>query len=167
MPDFSFVLYDRAQFGTTPNVEHILFQVAQGAVATATESATNSRAAGQLPVNEEFEIRKIAITPDANMPQNDAAIWFVNGFFEFRLIDRVVLKAPLKLFVSHAAYSGHFTQATATNAANVGLVGDGFALDIPIVIRGGDNFRPRIFQGTALSAAANIHLLLIGVLRTN
>jgi hypothetical protein len=70
----------------------------------------------------------------------------------------------LKLAIKYADYGGHFTQATASSRALIGPVGNGYVLDIPIIIPGGTKFVVRILQKTALSAPVKMKVVLNGIL---
>ncbi len=165
MADYTATLYDTAVFGTTAGAEHTLFQVAQGGDSTHVEAFTNMRGAGSLPNDEDFRVDEIAVFPDVNASAADLQNMTIGSFLEVRVSDKTVLKAPLAMFMKHAAYGGLYTQATAANEALIGLLGDGYKLPIPIAIPGGTSFRVRIYQGTAMSAASqNLKVALNGVL---
>lgn len=165
MPDYSTTLYDTAVFGNSANVDHTLFQEAQGASATATKSKTNSRGAGQLPQNEEFEVRSIHASYDGNAALADEENWLKDSYLEFRLSDETIFECPLRWVASRNAFGGHYSQGTAADESMIGLIGEGYMLDIPIVIRGGTGFRVTVHQGTALSAASqNVKVVLKGTL---
>lgn len=166
--DLDYTLYDTAIFGTVANFESVLFQVAQGADVTHIESFTNMRGAGALPQEEAFKCNWIGVAVDftSTLPQDYKAMW-LGSFLEFRLSDKTVLKAPLAMFAAASGFSGHYSQAAAADNAAIGLMGNGYTLDIPIEISGGTAFRVRIVQGTVLSAVSkNVKVLLNGILTT-
>lgn len=166
--DLQYVLYDTAIFGTVANFESVLFQVAQGADAAHTENFTNMRGAGALPQEEAMKVNWLGVAVDftSTLPQDYKAMW-LSSFLEFRLSDKTVLKLPLSLLASNSNFTGHYSQAAAADNAAVGLLGDGYHLDIPIEISGGTAFRVRVVQGTVLSAASkNVKVLLGGILTT-
>lgn len=165
MANYSYTLYDTAALGNSAPAEFNLFQVAQGADSTHTESYTNMRGSGALPSEEAFTVERIGVFPDVSLAAADVPKVWINSFLEFRIADRTVLKAPLAVFADHGAYSGHYTQGTAADLAIIGRMGSGYALDIPIQIPGGTAFRVRLYQGTALSAANQyLKVVLYGVL---
>lgn len=165
MPSLSYVLYDTAQFGTSGNVDHQLFQVPQGGDATHDESFTNARGGGTLPNDESFEVNRIGIVTDYEVVEADLPALYIDSFVEVRVGDRTVLKAPLALFAMRSAYGGHFAQAAAANQSLIGLVGDGFKLDTPINLPGGQSFKVKVHQGTAVAAAdSSIKVCLFGTL---
>lgn len=166
MANLSYPLYDTAFFGNAAGVERTLFQEAQGATANATKANTNSRGAGQLPTNEKFIIKSVHVFPDADLTLADIDDMFEQSYLEIRLNDETMLIAPLRMFASHSSYGGHFGQAAAAAAELIGLQGDGFMLDNPIEINGGNAFRVIVFQGTALSAASlRVKVVLNGTLQ--
>lgn len=166
MADLRYFLYDTAVFGTTAGTEHVLFQVAQGGDATHTEDFTNSRGAGSLPSEERFVCDRIGVFVDAAIADAEVEKVFTGSFLEIRVADKSVFKAPLKVCAGYGGWSGHFTQATAANRALIGPAQGYCHLDIPIEIPGGTAFRVRVYQKTALAAAANVKVVLGGVLST-
>lgn len=166
--DLSFVLYDTVAMGNVAAVETILFQTPQGADATHTELFTNSRGGGVLPPNETFKIKRVHVAPDFNGVTADYQQVYVNSFLAVLVNNREMLKAPLFMFASQASFGGLYTQGAPAAEALIGLQGDGFGLDIPIVIPKGVVFKVRVFQGTALSAVGqNVKVLLEGVLTSD
>lgn len=164
MPDFSFVLYDTAPFGATAGTDHVLFQVSQGADSTHTEAYTNSRGAGQLPTEEKFLLKRLHAIIDHNTALADIPKIFNASYFELRVSDKIVFKCPLAMLSSKNSYGGHYTQAAAADEAVIGLDGEGYELEIPIEIQGGVSFRPKVYQGTAVTASSNIKIVLEGTL---
>lgn len=166
MPDYRYVLYDTAAFGTSADTEHVLFQVAQGGDSTHTEDFTNMRGAGALPGEEAFSVDKISVAVDGVHGANEAdvaQIWD-GAFIEVRVADKTVFKAPARLCAEASAYGGAYTQGTAADATFVGLLGNGYSLDIPIEIPGGTAFRVRLYQDTALTASTQVKVCLHGIL---
>lgn len=165
--DLSYVLYDTAVFGTTALFENTLFQVAQGGDSTHTESFTNSRGAGQLPANESFKIKRILATIDVNGVVADSQNTFIGSFVDIIVNNRSLFKAPLTLVAARNGFGGMYTQAAAANESLIGLMGEGYTLEIPIMIDKGSAFKVRVVQGVALSAASqNVKLSLDGILNT-
>lgn len=165
MVDYSYCLYDTGVFGVAASVETSLFQVSQGGDATHTKSFTNSRGAGQMPQNEEFEIDHIGVAVDMNLPTADYIAVWLNSYLEIRVNDETLFIAPLRALAQANAYGGHYTEAAASNEALIGLAGDGYTLKIPILIPGGTAFRVNIFQGTALATANTlVKVMLNGTL---
>ena len=162
--DLHTVLYDTWQPSTTAAAEAMLFQVPQGGDATHTESFTNARGAGVLPSGEKFLIKKIKLIIDEQIAEADFDTRLYGGYIEVRIKDKTVLKAPCQMFFAHSAYGGHFTQATAALTQSIGPIGDGFILDLPILINGGERFQVRCVQGVAFAAAIDHKVALEGIL---
>lgn len=148
-------LFDTLVMGVAVQTEQALFQVTQGADAVHTKSFTNMRGAGALSQGENFTIYKIGCFIDfVTLQETDAINAFVGNYLELRVSDESVLQAPLRLFAQNNAFGGHFTQAAAADNANIGVLGDGYELRNPVVIKGGTGFRVNIPQTVALSVAA-------------
>ncbi len=162
--DLHTVLYDTWQPGATASAEATLFQTPQGGDATHTESFCNARGAGQLPSGEKFTIKKIKLIIDEMIAEADFDTRLYGGFIELRVKDKTVLKAPAQMFFAHSAYAGHFSQATAALTQSIGPLGDGFALEIPIEIAGGERFQVRCVQGAAFASAMDHKVVLEGIL---
>lgn len=161
----SYGLYDTADFGTSANTEHTLFQNAQGSSSTQTKSKTNMRGSGSLPSNESFTIEEIHISSDFNLTAADYQNMWIDSYIEVRISDDTVLLLPLKNCASMNAFSGTYTQASAADEAVIGLMGNGLKLSNPITINGGESFRVSLYQGTALSAATgSVKCVLYGTL---
>jgi hypothetical protein len=153
MAEYSTTLYDTAEFGTSGDVDHILFQEAQGASATATKSKTNSRGAGSLPENESFLVDSLHVSADFNGSVADYMNLWIDSYVEIQLSDQTVFQAPLRQLASLNSYGGHYSQGSASDEATIGLEGMGYKLRQPIKIEGGRSFRVNVHQGTALSGA--------------
>jgi hypothetical protein len=164
MPDYDFTLYDTAVFGATANTLHELFQVAQGADATHTKSFTNSRGAGSLPVTEQFVVTRVKVLYDHNTVTADVPKFHPGSYLEFILNNQTILIAPLAEFIANSGYGGHYSQAAAADEAVIGLLGDGYVLTKPIVIKGGTAFKVQLFQSLAVTAASNMKAALDGIL---
>lgn len=162
--DIHTTLYDTWQPGTTASAEATLFQTPQGGDSTHTESFTNCRGAGQLPSGEKFEIKKVKLIIDEMIAEADFDTRLYGGFLEVRVKDKTLLKAPAQMFFAHSAYGGNNLQATAALIQSIGPLGDGFALDIPILINGGERFTVRCVQGAAFAAAIDHKVVLEGIL---
>lgn len=166
MAEYRYVLYDTADFGTTANTNHLLFQIAEGADANHVEYRCNMRGNGVLPSEESFVIDKIHVWNNGELADADVAKLCDGTILEVRVSDKTVLKIPLRLALSHAGYSGHFTQTTASNRVLVGLDSDGFTLSEPIQINGGVRFSVRVYQRQAMTSTEEIVVALEGVLST-
>ncbi len=166
MADFHTTLFDTWQPGTTANAESILFQTPRGGDATHNERFTNARGAGQLPAEEAFEIQNIGVEQDENVTDADMDTYLYGALLEIRLKDKVVFSAPPMRLMTHSAKSGVIAQATAADLEFVGPIGDGFQLNIPIVIPGGTRFDVRCVSGAAFAAAIDFKVILEGVLTT-
>jgi len=162
--DIHTTLYDTWQPSTVASAEAILFQTPQGGDSTHTESFTNSRGAGVLPSGEKFTIKTVKLILDKMIAEANFDTRLYGGFIELRVKDKTLLKAPAAMFYAHSAYGGHFTQATAALTQAVGPLGNGFTLDIPIIINGGERFQVRCVQGAAFAAAMDHKVVLEGVL---
>ena len=162
--DIHTTLYDTWQPGTTASAEATLFQTPQGGDATHTESFTNARGAGQLPSGEKFLLKKVKLIIDGQIAEVDFDTRLYGGFIEIRVKDKTVLKAPAQMFFAHSAYGGHFLQATAALTQSIGPTGDGFVLELPIEINGGERFVIRCVQGAAFASAIDHKVVLEGVL---
>lgn len=164
MPDISFVLFDTAVFGVAAS-DQSLFQVSMQGDATHTENFTNSRGAGSLPQNEKFTLKEIGVFPETDLLIADIEAMQRGSFIEVIISDVHYMKIPLQLCMKASGYGGHFGQAAAADAALIGVMNDGYKLEIPIEIPGGTQFRIRVVQGTALGVASkNVKVCLIGIL---
>ena len=152
--DLSYILWDTAILGTVALFEQSLFQVAQGGDAVHTRSFTNSRGSGQLPTNENFLIKHIGVSLDANLAIADYINVWPLSFLEIRVNDETLFQAPLRMLAESNAFGGHYSQAAAADEALIGLEGTGYDLEIPIEIEGGTAFRVNVLQGTALAVAS-------------
>lgn len=157
-------LFDTWQPAAVAGAEAILFQTPRGGDAAHNDRFTNARGAGQLPADESFECRRVGVMYDEELLQVDADTNVFGALLELRLKDKVVLSAPVRRCVTHSAWGGHFTQAAAATINEAGQIGEGFALDIPVVIPGGARFDVRLVQGAAFAAAQDFKLILEGYL---
>jgi len=165
MGDFNWGLFDTAIFDDSGSIIHTLFQVAQGGDTVHTKAYTNMRGAGSLPTDESLLVRKISVIPDANLPPADVQGMFLHSYLEMRISDETVLFAPLRQFADEAGYGGVYTQAAAADEALIGPLGDGYPLELPLLIPTGATFRVEIYQGTALAGASNwVKCVLGGIL---
>lgn len=164
MPDYRYDIYDTAVFGAAAATTFDLFQVPQGADATHTESFTNARGSGQFPVKENFLIDWIGVIYDYNTVLADIPKIQVGSFLKVIVNNFEILKAPLARFIANSAYGGHYSQAAAADEAVIGLIGNGYFLDIPILIPGGTQFKVQLFQNLAITAASNMKTVLCGKL---
>ncbi len=157
-------LYDTAVPSTAANTEHTLFQVAEGADSTHTKGFTNSRGAGQLPGEESFEIHNIGIFGDTVMPLADREGLYLDSYIEIQVNDQTMIRVPAALCARNDGYQGHFAETTASDVNAIGKVGQGFQLMMPITIPQGSGFKVIYSQGTALTAAENLKVVLDGIL---
>jgi len=164
MPDLSWVLYDTAQFGTSANTSHELFQVAQGADSTHSEDFTNSPGSGSLPSNQKFIVKAIAVYPEHNIDQAEIAKIFNKSWLQLKVSESVKLKTPLSLLAAPQQFTGHYTQGTAADGNNVSWSGPLFELEIPIEIPGGTQYKVTIMQVVAAAATEQVKCCLIGTL---
>lgn len=164
MATYDWTLYDTAIFGATAGTDHALFKVAQESDATHTHQFTNSRGSGVFPANEQFDIDTIFVSPDGDFDTDDRGDMWDASFINIVINNQTVFEAPLRLCAGGAAYSGHFTQAAAADAARIGLEGMGYKLNKPISVKGGMSFQVNVRQGTAITAASNVKVMLRGML---
>lgn len=162
--DIHTTLYDTWQPGTTASAEAMLFQVPQGGDSTHTESFTNCRGAGVLPTGEKFLVKKVKLIIDEMIAEADFDTRLYGGFIEVRIKDKTVLKAPAQMFFAHSAYGGNNLQATAALIQSIGPLGDGFILDLPLTIAGGERFQVRCVQGAVFASAIDHKVVLEGIL---
>lgn len=161
--DYNFAIYDTAVLGTTAKTVHTMFQVAVSQSATADRFYTNMRGNGIFPNQENFLIKKLFVFPDANFNEDDRENYFLNSYLSIIYKDQLVLSVPSRLAVGRASYGGHFTQGTAADEALIGLEGDGYMLELPLLIEGGNSFKVEYGQGVAMSAGSqNIKVVLDG-----
>jgi hypothetical protein len=161
--DIRFMLYDTWQPGVTASAQQVLFQVAQGADSTHTESFTNMRGSGSLPSQEKMVVDKISVIVDKALAIADLTKWIYGSILEIRVSDFSRIKGPVAKFIDASAWSGSVIEAAAADTPTVGLVGDGYELDKFIEINGGTPFKVLLTQNLALSAATNIKVVLEGI----
>lgn len=164
--DIRYQLYDTAIFSTALAGEQQLFGVAQGADATHTKAFTNSRGAGSLPQGEKFVIDRIGVYLDENnlLPADLVNVWR-QSYLEIRVQDLTYWLSPLRPLAYQNAWGGHYSQTAAANGAAIGLLGEGYELDVPIVVPGGSSFKVIVNQGTVLATATQqLKVTLDGIL---
>ena len=164
MPDYSYTLYDSLNFGATANAENILFQTVQGGDSTHTETFTNMRGPGQLPTNEAFTVSKVALIVDKVMAKADVINMFMTSIFQLIVANLTILKVPSQMVVAYSAYGGSILEATIADTMSIGLLGNGYSLDLPVKIKGGTPFQVRVLSGQAVTASSLIKAALIGTL---
>lgn len=162
MPVYDWTLYDTAVFGATASVDHELFKVSQNGDSTHTQSFTNSRGAGVMPSNEQFDVDTVIVSPDTDFDTDDRGDMWDGSFITIRVNNQDVFTAPLRMCAGYAAYSGHFTQAAAADASRIGLEGMGYRLNKPITIKGGMSFSVIVHQQVAITASMNVKTMLRG-----
>ena len=166
MADFHTTLFDTWQPGTTANAEATLFQTPRGGDSTHNERFTNARGAGQLPAEESFQVQKRGVMADEIVVEADHDTYLYGALMEIRLKDRVVFSAPVMALMQATGRSGPLVVASAGAVNFTGPLGDGFELNIPILIMGGTRFDVRMVQGAAFAAAVDFKVILEGVLGT-
>jgi len=163
MPSYSFVLYDSALFMSTAAGDIVLYQVAEGGDSTHVKPYTNMRGAGQLPASESLLVKKLGVWLDANVVAADAQDMWIGSYIEIEVANRTVLEIPLALCAMSNGFGGVIAQTSAADEAIIGKLGDGFTLDIPILINGGTNFKVIVHQETAVAAdSTNVKVALLG-----
>lgn len=151
---YSYTLFDTAIFTTALAGEQALFQVAQGGDAVHTKAFTNMRGAGSLPNNESFNVKKIGVYQDfLNLVFADLLNIWLLSYLELRVNDESVLQIPLRAAAQYNGFGGHYSQAAAANGALGGLSNDGYALEFPVMIKGGVSWRVNVNQGVVTTVA--------------
>ncbi|KKN10111.1 hypothetical protein LCGC14_1039940 [marine sediment metagenome] len=164
MARLTYDIYDTAIFGAVANTLHTLFQIVQGQDAVHNRGFTNTRGAGQFPAEETFTIESIGVYPDADFIPADLESMWRGSYLELTVTNTTMLLSPLTVFAKYAAWGGHFTQATAADAAAIGKLGLGRKLPMPIEVPGGTQFKIEVFQAEATAAAMNVKCVLNGIL---
>jgi len=157
-------MYDTAVFGAVADTLHTLFQIVQGQDATHNKGFTNTRGAGQFPSEEMFTIESIGIYPDADFILADLESMWRASYLELTVTNTTMLLSPLSVFAKYGGWGGHYTQASAADAAAIGKLGLGRKLPIPIEVKGGTQFKVEIFQSIATAASMNVKCVLNGIL---
>lgn len=164
MPDLDYCLYDTIPFSNAAT-DQLAFQVAQGADNTHTEQFCNSFFAGALPAGVGFDINRIVIFPDYAVPEGDIGKIWQASFVEIKVNDQTLFKAPMALCAGSAAFGGADATTAAASQNHVGLMGNGYTFDHPIVLPSGIPFKVRLVQTIALAAANSyIKVVLDGIL---
>jgi hypothetical protein len=163
MADRKYILFDSIDTGTSV-FDTLLFQVASGADAVHSETYTNMRGAGSLPGAEKFTLNKISVIVPPSLTPNDTAALFKDSILQFRLLNQVLLWIPLIVAVDYSLHNGFFTLATAANNQVYGNLGEGYTVDPPIDIAGGEKFDVRVKTGNATSFTYRLVIALVGIL---
>jgi len=163
MADRKYVLFDSIDTGTAA-FDTLLFQVASGADATHTETYTNMRGAGSLPGAEKFTLNKISVIVPPSLTPADTAVLFKDSILQFRLLNQVLLWIPLIVAVDYSFHNGFYTLATAANNQVYGNLGEGYTVDPPVDIAGGEKFDVRVKTTTGTSATYRLVIALVGIL---
>lgn len=164
MPDMSYSMYDTAEFDNAADVDFELFQSRQGSTSARTKNVTNSRGDGSLPANEGFRIDKIIIMIEPDVIRTEAELAWRDSYIEILINERSVFLVPLAMCAGHMQWQGEFHEAIATLVDSIGLVGDGYALELPLSIPGGTSFRVTLHQAIATAGAASVKCILKGML---
>lgn len=163
MPEtLSYIFYDEATF-TTAAGELQLFATPQGASGR-TKFITNSPNNSAMKTNESFVIERIRVWLDSIEIVADLEKILPQSYIRILVKDKEVFLAPLAMVQGGGGWLGEFHEAANSLARLINLAGEGFKLDIPIVIPKGEKFEVYIGQGTALANAAQIKCALIGKL---
>jgi hypothetical protein len=163
MADRKYILFDSIDTGTSV-FDTLLFQVASGADAVHSETYTNMRGAGSLPGAEKFTLNKISVIVPPSLTPNDTTALFKDSILQFRLLNQVLLWIPLIVAVDYSLHNGFFTLATAANNQVYGNLGEGYTVDPPIDIAGGEKFDVRVKTGNATSFTYRLVVALVGIL---
>lgn len=159
----SYPIYDTALFGTTANTTHQLFTVAQGGSSTKGQTITNMRGNSQFPQQEKFTIKRVGITIDDVLSDDDIQGLFYGSIFTVIYNNTNVLQVPSAMCSYRNSVSGVKTEATASAFDFFGLEGDGYMLDKPLEVQGGKQFRAELIQALAVdSANLDIKVILFG-----
>jgi len=163
MADRKYVLFDSIDTGTAA-FDTLLFQVASGADPTHSETYTNMRGAGSLPGAEKFTLNKVSLIVPPTLSPSDTNIIFKDSILQFRLLNQVLLWIPLIVAVDYSFHNGFFTLATAANNQVYGNLGEGYVVDPPIDISGGEKFDVRVKTTTPTSLSYRLVVALVGIL---
>lgn len=143
-------LYDTALMQNAAGVR-TLFAEPEGSTATKQSEDTNMRIGGQFASKSSFEIKKIGAFVDEALARADVdALWYEN-YLKVLIDNKNVLQIPLRLCAMKNAFGGVLELASAADEVLVGLDGDGFDLRVPIIVKGGVQFKVEVHQITALS----------------
>lgn len=164
--EIDYVYYDTAPFGSTANTIHTLFQTANGADSTHTDSFTNMSGSGAFPQSEDFSVMWLGAAIDYNGIAADIQNTFIANVVTVEIANKQLLKIPLFMLATRSSFGGHFTQATAADEATIGLTGDGYTLRKALAIPKGTGFRILVSQVTALSTTGRNIKILMGGIRT-
>lgn len=165
MATLDYMIYDTALVSTTAGVEHILFQVGQGAQPTKGKQITNMRGSGSFPEQEKFTVRRIGVTPDDIFSADDLLSLYHFSLLTIEYNNVKVLEAPLQCFADKASFGGVNSQGSATDFSAFGTDGNGYMFNEPLVIQGGKNIRATVLQGIAVdSADLRLKVVMYGTL---
>ncbi len=156
----SYVFYDEATFDTTAS-EKQLFATPLGASGR-TRNITNSPNNSAMKNNESFSIERIRVWLDSIEIIADLEKILPQSYLRVLVKDRELLLLPLALCVGAGGWQGEFHEATNTLARLINFAGEGFKLDIPILIPKGEKFEVYVGQGTALANNTQIKVALLG-----
>lgn len=164
MTDYRYTLYDTAIFSVAGAANHLLFQVGEGVDALHSELITNMRGNGSLPQEESFLLQKLHVWNEQLVAAADLFDLTDQAFVEIRLSDKTVLKVPLRLVMSNAAWIGSANLAAGAETAVIGNQGWGFDVMENVTIPGGTRWSVRVHQELGLAATCRVKVVLEGIL---
>lgn len=153
MPTRSYSFYDTATLANAANTVHEMFQVRQGGTTNATKFVTNMRGNGEFQSSETFELKGIKAFPNSVLALADMQSLLFASYVEIQYQDNIVFQCTLRECIALNHWGGHYSQAAAADGGAIGIQNDGYMLENPLTIQGGNSFRVLIGQGTALTTA--------------
>ena len=96
----------------------------------------------------------------------DYDTFYFGAILEVRIKDKVVFSSPVMPLFMASSKSGPIGATAGDAILFTGPQGDGFPLNIPIIIAGGTRFDVRLVQGAAFAAAVDTKVILVGILTT-
>jgi hypothetical protein len=157
MPEIDYVLYDTAPFNVTAGVPFTLFQVVQNGDAIHIEDYTNMLGSGSLPQSYSFRIKSVQVFPAEDITVTDLQALLKGSYLVIVVGDTEYVQAPLHLLCAPGGIQDGA-------GAAVSFSGLPLVLDNPIEIPGGTRFSVLIYQKTALAAATDVKVCLVGTL---
>jgi hypothetical protein len=164
MADRHYPIYDTALFSTAL-ATHVLFSESEGSSSTKQSEDTNMLMGGHFATSETFKIERICTFVDDNLAQADLALVWEQSFMRLMVEQETMIQIPLRMTAYREAWSGVLAQTTGADRFLVGLKGDGLTLKVPIVIKGGRQFKVEVVQGTVLNGTdQRVKVILDGIL---
>lgn len=163
MADRPYDWYDTALFGNAV-ATHTLFTQPEGSATDKQSEDTNMRIGGQFAQGSVFTLYEIKSFVDDNLAVADVPLVYEQSYFKLIVDNKILLQTPTRMTVDHNTYRGQFNQGTNTDIELIGLEGDGYTLREPLVIKGGQQIKVELYQGTALSTTGQrVKMVLCGM----